>query len=221
MSVLEKQIKATLLPGMTLPDEFSQLFKWIEDNGFYVDSDDDRVGMLFPEDELKAGWTDTERPGGTYIEFAAAGNANVHYWIGHDRPEVINRICVFARTGEEGSEAGFWIDDNGNQRIVHMGSGSGSVLCCVLGDTPLDFLRLLAIGYDEICWNDEFPYSPNAPEQNRDLFIHPNIKYQDWIKSTFNVDIPACALDIVKHPAEMGDTDTPDDFCQWVNQHIG
>lgn len=41
-----------------------------------------------------------------------------------------------------------------------MGSGSGSLLSCVLADNAVDFLRLLAIGYDEICWDEDFPFLP-------------------------------------------------------------
>jgi len=53
-----------------------------------------------------------------------------------------------------------WLDDDQQTRIVHMGSGSGSVLTCVLADSGLDFLRLLAIGYQEICWDEEFAAPP-------------------------------------------------------------
>ena len=52
--------------------------------------------------------------------------------------------------------AAFWLDDAGKQRIVHLGSGSGSTLVCILAEEAIDFLRLLAIGYDEICWSEVF-----------------------------------------------------------------
>ncbi|MEM6473862.1 MAG: SMI1/KNR4 family protein [Planctomycetota bacterium] len=217
MSVLQSQLESKLLPGMTLPPEFSALYRWIESKGMYVENDYGRIGFLFPEDQLNNGWTDTERPGGTNVEFGAAGNLNTHYWFGHRRPEVLNRVCVFARTGAEGSEAVFWIDDQGQQRIVHMGSGSGSVLCCVLADSAIDFLRLIAIGYDEICWNSEFAHPPNSPELDSDFFVHPNEEYQRWLVESFGVSVPKTALEVVKHPAEMGDSDTSDEFCLWVN----
>lgn len=219
MSVLRTQLEDKLLPGMFVPNELSLLYDWIESRGMFVENDGGRIGFLFPEDELKAGWTDTERPGGTIVEFAASGNENVHYWFQHNRPEVVNRLCVFAQTGAEGSEAALWIDGNGKQRIVHMGSGSGSMLCCVLADNALEFLRLLAIGYDEICWNSEFALPPNATRNANRIFVHPNAQYQDWLVKTFGVTIPANALEIVNHPSEMGDTDTLDEFCRWVNEN--
>ena len=89
MSKLGDEITATLLPGMTIPESLQQLFDWIEQHGYFVDTENGRIGSLFPDDELKAGWTDNERPGGTIIEFAAEGNVNLHYWFGHERREVL------------------------------------------------------------------------------------------------------------------------------------
>ena len=216
MSKLGDEISATLLPGMTMAKSLQQLFDWIEQHGYFVDTENGRIGSLFPDDELKTGWTDNERPGGTIIEFAAEGNVNLHYRFGHERREVLDRLCVFAQTGAEGSMAAFWIDDDGKQRIVHLGSGSGSTMCCVLADDPIEFLRLLAIGYDEICWNEAFSEPPNAGD---DMIVHPNIAFQSWVQQTFDVTIPITALEIVRTPAEMGDENSPDEFCQWVERN--
>lgn len=218
MSTLERQVERKLLPGMHVPQPLVLLFEWIEENGFFIDRNDQRIGFLYPLEKLEAGWTSTERPGGTHIEFAAEGNVNMKYWFGHERPEVLNRVCVFAKTGAEGSMAAFWIDDHGKQRIVHLGSGSGSMLCCVLADDPVDFLRLLAIGYDEICWNSEFSQPPNS---GSGLFVHPNLEYQKWVTQTFSVCIPKTAAEIVKHPSEMGDAESRDDFFQWTEKNNG
>jgi hypothetical protein len=219
MSVLQDQIERTLRSGMSIPGPLQLLFTWIEESGLFVDRNDGRVGYLFPEDELRSGWTDTERPGGTIIEFAAEGNVNLHYWFGHDRPEILDRLCVFAQTGADGSMAAFWIDDDGKQRIVHLGSGSGSTLVCVLADDPVDFLRLLAIGYDEVCWDEQFANPPNEPIEKVDLIVHPNIRFREWVMRTFSVTIPSTALQIIRHPAKMGDAKSPDPFWQWVEKN--
>lgn len=218
MSLLQKQIERTLLPGMCVPEPLALLFTWIEDKGYFFDRNNHRIGFLYPIKKLKAEWTKSERQGGTIIEFFAAGNAKMKKWFGYERPELSNRLCVFAKTGAEGSMAAFWIDDRAQQRIVHIGSGSGSILCCVLADDPVDFLRLLAIGYDEICWNCEFSQPPNS---GSGLFVHPNTEYQDWVKKTFSVSIPKTAAEIVKHPSEMGDAESLDDFCRWVEKNNG
>lgn len=218
MGKLHDQIARTLLPGMRIPEPICLLFDWIEANGTYVDNaKGERIGFLFPENEMKAGWTDTDRPGGTNIEFFAEGNVNMKHWFRHEKPEVLERLCVFGKTGAEGSMAAFWIDDAGRQKIVHLGSGSGSTLVCVLADNPVDFLRLIAIGYDEICWSENFS---RPPSQADGFLVNPHAQFQDWVSRTFHVTIPGTASEIVKHPSLMGDVDPKDEFAQWVDHQI-
>ena len=218
MNTLTEQINQTLTPGMVVPIEFEKLFDWIEGNKYYIDTSEGRIGYLFSDDKLSEEWTEQERPGGTIIEFYPEGNINLHYWFDSNDPEILNRLCVFAKTGAEGSMAAFWLDDNGNQKIVHMGSGSGSVLTCVLADNPIDFLRLIAIGYDEICWNEEFSNPPNFEIDEDECFVHPNKEYQEWVINEFNTNIPKTANEIVKHPSEMGDINSNDAFCKWLEK---
>lgn len=202
---------------MSVPEPIRLLYDWIESQETYVEqSTGARIGFLFPESKLKAGWTDTERPGGTIIEFAGSGNEGLEYWFGHDNPEVLNRLCVFAQTGAEGSMAAFWLNDAGIQKIVHLGSGSGSTLVCVLAENPVDFLRLLAIGYDEICWNGDFSEPPNQGY----FYVHPNTEFRKWVTDTFGVTIPDRASEIVKFPNEMGDEHPEDEFAKWVDDNI-
>ena len=218
MGVLEDQITRTLLPGMYLPQPLKALFGWIEANGLYIDRPTgERIGFLFPEGELRDSWTETERYGGTNIEFFAEGNVNLKYWFGHERHEVINRLCVFAKTGAEGSMAALWLCPNGEQKIVHLGSGSGSVMVCVLADDPVDFVRLLAIGYDEICWGSEFS---SPPPSTGSFIVHANKKFQQWVLTTFPGGIPSTGLDVVKNPDDMGDNDSTDPFNRWVAQNV-
>lgn len=204
---------------MHMPRELEELFGWIEAKGMYVDDPDvGRMGFLFPEQELRDGWTETERPGGTVVQFFSEDSSELRYWFGHERADVLNRLLVFARTGSDGSMAALWLDPSGVQKIVHLGSGSGSTLVCVLADQPIDFLRLLAIGYDEICWPNVFADPPNTGDV--ELFVHPNEPYRAWLKSTFGVDIPATASEIVKHPDDM-DADTHvDPFAKWVAANV-
>ena len=77
----------------------------------------------------------------------------------------------------------------------------------------------MAIGYDEICWNDEFSNPPNTGLSQGDVFVKPNDSYRKWVEKTFSVKIPKTALEIVKHPSEMADTDSKDQFCNWVTKH--
>lgn len=222
MSDLHAQISQMLPPGMVIPDAIAQLFTWIERNGLFVETEDDqRIGFLFPQDELELGWTETERPGGTQVEFFADDPANLQYWFGNDDPAVLNRLRVFAKTGAEGSMAAFWLDPEGNQKIVHLGSGSGSTLVCVLAEDPIDFLRLLAIGYDELCWSEQFSSPPNANLTEDELFVYPNVAFQQWVTETFGVTLPETAIEIVKCPAHLEDSESADPFHQWVRRHVG
>jgi hypothetical protein len=222
MGQLYDQLALKLPPNMIIPEPIRSLYDWIEMQGTYIDSaeDDEKPdirGFLFSELEQIEGWTENGRPGGTDIEFMAGGNEGLEKWFGHSRPEVLNRLCVFAQTGHDGSMAAFWLDDQGTQKIVHLGSGSGSTLVCVLASDPVDFLRLLSIGYDEICWNEEFAFHPN---HESDFKVLPHVEFQRWVSVTFNVSIPKTAAEIIQHPDEMDDDNPQDEFAKWVKSSI-
>ena len=73
----------------------------------------------------------------------------------------------------------------------------------------LDFLRLLAIGYHEICWDEDFIAPPNSEED--DFIVHPNVKFQQWVTQTFKTTIPQTALEFVT-PAHLDDESPSDEF---------
>lgn len=216
---LIQQLENVLPEGMNIPEPLIKLYQWIEEKGYYRDNKEDelRVGFLYPEDKLKESWTDDERDGGTIIDFSAIGNKYLKYWFGLDNDEINSRLCVFAQSGGEGSECALWKNDKGETVIVHMGSGSGSLLSCVLAENAVDFLRLIAIGYDEICWDEEFPYPPS---QNEEFLVKPNLEFQKWVKETFQVDIPETALEIVKNPTGMDDDESEDEFFNWFKKFV-
>lgn len=206
---------------MHLPAPLKLLLAWIEDNRFCVEYEHGRAGYLFPQDRVQDAWDDLERPGGTMFHFMAQGNRHIGRWLGNDRPEIINRLCVFGYTGYDGSMAAFWLDDNGQQKIVHMGSGSGSTLVCVLADDPVDFLRLLAIGYEEICCPKILSKPLNADREDDSPIVLPNLAFQDWVKRTFSVSIPRVGIEIVRHFGDMDEDHSLDPFWRWIVQHRG
>ncbi|MFO0832697.1 MAG: hypothetical protein U0637_12755 [Phycisphaerales bacterium] len=218
MSILSEQLTRVLQPGMSIPDPIRRLYEWLEWTYRYQDTPSrKRIGMLparWPNGNQQFGL-------GTRVLFEADGNISLHRWFGHNRPEVLNRLCVFARTGSEGSMGAFWLDDDGTQRIVQMGSGCGSTSVCILAEDPIDFLRLLAIGYDELCWSDDWPITPQeAAMQAGADFSGLNDEYNDWLMRTFAVSIPERGTEIVRHPSKMDETNPEDRFCQWVNQSV-
>lgn len=93
-------------------------------------------------------------------------------------------------------------------------------MACVLADSAIDFLRLLAIGYDEICWGEQFSGPPNT-DPSLGFAVSPNDEFRQWVCSTFGVDIPHKGSDIVSHPDDMGTPGSLDPFNQWVQANTG
>ena len=216
LNLLQKTIQETLPDSMSIPEPLVKLFDWIENNGLAEDTEIGRVGYLYPIEKMRNEWTDSQRPGGTSIEFYAEAQSDDFYFV---HKGIENRLRIFARTGGDGSVAAFWLDDNGEQKIVHIGSGSGSMLACVLAEDAVDFLRLIATGYDEICWNEDFDKTPFECFKENEFTVKPNLKFQDWVVHEFQTTIPKTALEIVKAPAEFGDENSGDIFCEWLEKN--
>ena len=197
-------------PSMVLPFEFHALFDWMEANGFLMLSEaypGDRLGLLGTE-------ADAQSDRVTAILFRVATGEQARSfgqdWFGEVVPTIEGRLVPFARTGGDGSYAAFWLDDEGCQQIVHLGSEG---LVCLLGQAPLDFLCLLAIGYDEI--SGDCLYDPNAPPRKAGL----NTFYRAWLAERFGVTIPATALQILGEVPDKTADASHDPFWRWVREH--
>ena len=215
-NILLQQLKNALPKGMQIPEELRKLYQWIEDNGYYSENEGIRYGYLYPQDKLRESWKEEEREGGTDIAFSVLKNIDreevlENYYKKH-KDEVRRRLLVFAQSGADGSECALWLDDEGRTQIVHIGSGSGAMMTCILVKNALDFLRLLAIGYDEICWDEDYPLLPNSNKDN--TFVHPNTQYQEWVQNTFHTTIPKIGLEVVT-PHNMNDEPITDPFLKW------
>ena len=215
-NILLQQLENALPEGMQIPEELRKLYQWIEDNGYYEDRDGVRYGYLYPQDKLRDSWTDDEREGGTDISFYVLKHSDreelLEISYGKHKEEVRRRLLVFAQSGGDGSECALWLDEEVHTQIVHIGSGSGSVMTCVLGKNGLDFLRLLAIGYDEICWDEYYTLPPNSDKN--EMFVHPNTQYQEWVQNTFHTTIPKIGLEVVT-PHGMDDEPADDPLLNW------
>ena len=206
---------AALMPSpFVLPDEFRALFDWCEGNGWIQQYEDDWPYLQKRCAQLAEAGTAL----GTDVEFRVIGPVGgvdaATSEQDAETPDTKDRILPFAQIGAEGSEAAYWIDEEGRQRIVMLGSVSGSHLGCVLTDRPVDFLRLIAIGYSELAWADEWT-EPPVPDA---YWPVENGPYRSWVETTFGVTIPATASEIVPRPVEYGETDTDDDFALWLNR---
>ena len=215
-NILLQQLENALPEGMQIPEELRQLYQWIEDNGYYSENEGIRYGYLYPQDKLRESWKEEEREGGTDIAFSVLKNIDREEVLENcykkHKDEVRRRLLVFAQSGADGSECALWLDDEGHTQIVHIGSGSGSIMTCILVKNALDFLRLLAIGYDEICWDEDYPLPPNSNKDN--TFVYPNTQYQEWVQNTFHTTIPKIGLEVVT-PHNMNDEPITDPFLKW------
>lgn len=214
-------VAASFPRKVRLPDEFRRVLGWMEANG-YVNryrSRDDRYASLFP--------ADLEPKSRSSIAITAVDPNRTRYWSGID-VAASERVAPFIRTGGDGSYAALWLDDDGLQRFVHMGSGSGSVMMCVLANTPVDMLRLMAIGYDELCWPENFGMTP-AEIAGEDLpfccdgdevpdFLPPRA-FRAFVETEFGVTVPERASDITGRTASMMDAASDDPFWRWIKSY--
>ena len=133
-----KSFSAGLSKEMYVPEDFVKFFHWAEVN--------DCIGTSNSGEDFIV--VDPLVLGPSYIS-----SLMIHkpvedpWWLGSENQGHNSRLKIFAKTGADGSSAAFWLDEKGKQHIVHLGSGSGSTMIGKWIDSPLDFLRLLAIGY--------------------------------------------------------------------------
>ncbi|WP_157201762.1 hypothetical protein [Massilia sp. Root335] len=196
-----------------LPGVLRQALQFMEEHGCVrTRRDGVRYMTLYPKPEH----SDLAKTG-----FFVPDPADTAQWTKSDDPEVNDRLAIFLRTGGDGSWAGLWRDDNGQQRIVHLGSGSGSVMLCVLAENIEDLLRLLAIGYDEHCWPDQFELTPDEvreDEYDDDDYPPPPQLFQNYVKNILGLSIPARGSEVVGKTVSMDESESDDDFWNWLKR---
>jgi hypothetical protein len=204
--------------GMSVPDPLALFFDWLGDRA-----------VVRRKDQLFAFVDPSWKRSSLFIEPVRPGDAAA--WADSPDPQVADRLAPFCATGGDGSRAALWSDDSDRTRIVHMGSGSGSTMAGILVEDAVDFLRLLAIGYDELCWPEDHERTPRAvyDRQRAELeeigdrqglewfgdFDEPH-ELRSWVTTTFGVAVPATAAALVIPLGEMGDRESSDPFLQWL-----
>ncbi|WP_051941824.1 MULTISPECIES: hypothetical protein [Maribacter] len=142
------------------------------------------------------------------FELRADDGQTMKYWLGFEN--ISDRFGLFG-VGASGDIFAFWIDDNNKQKIVHLGSEGEAVY--VLAENFVDFLRLLAIGYDEIGFAD---MTKTVEDWNLEVGNDDkngiNIKFIDWVENEFNVKVPKIGNEI----ADFNNTE----FNDWVEKQI-
>ena len=188
------------------PEPLVRYFRWVGSQGLGVE---DRYALIDPSQNQ-----------------SCVVLVPVEPWLQDVDPTTADRLAPFCRTGGDGSLAALWSDDAGEIRVVHLGSGSGSVMVGVLAWNAIDFLRLLAIGYDELCWPEQHASTPmqafidnNGKPDEWDEDATPPIApsaLRRWLAQEFAVNVPETAAEIVGPMSRYGDGDSRDPFCRWL-----
>jgi hypothetical protein len=216
---------ASFPEAIAVPKPLRQYFEWIEALG---------LDRNFDGDGYKYANTDPATED-SCLAIVPVDPEQGKAWLDTDDPAIYSRLAAFCATGGDGSRAALWLDDDNIVQIVHLGSGSGSILVGVMAPNAVDFLRLLAIGYDELCWDEHHALTP----EEACLIEHPDIDDYDeeeleevcrpaepvalrqWLAETFTVDVPATADAIIPKLPSLGDDHSDDPFWQWVRRISG
>lgn len=211
MSEFYAEMMRSFPPQLAPPEPLCEFFKWQSqlglaersqfDGNWYARLDPSQVGSAICTRPVDPRYSQT--------------------WTDSDDPAMFNRLAAFCGTGGDGSQAALWLDDEGTIQIVHLGSGSGSTMLGVLTSDPVDFLRLLAIGYDELCWPEQHDCTPDevfdryAKEDDEFTRPPPPLALRSWVESTFGVSTPLRASEILRRPPSMDDQSSGDPFWVW------
>ncbi|WP_104042003.1 SMI1/KNR4 family protein [Vibrio hyugaensis] len=157
----------------------------------------------YPEElTLLVDWVESNGyPISGYFGLRPDDGDSMFYWFGFR--DVESKLVQFG-AGPDGSLYCIWDNDAGGYPIVHMGSEGGELK--ILASSFVDFLRLLAIGYDEIGFND----LSEPPVEDCS-----NVEFQTWVEGEFGVDIPSIGSAITE-PAEAANPD----FAKWVKDAL-
>lgn len=130
MSRLTDLLTPRLPEGFTVPEPLDSAWSWMEQQGWVVDGPNGyfvtpypgprQLGAVFSAQESLDGWFEPGDPG-------------------------FDQLVPIAQISGDGGTGAVWID--GDQvRFVALGSDGDAYL---LADSPVDFLRLIAVGYHE------------------------------------------------------------------------
>ncbi|TPN82796.1 hypothetical protein [Aquimarina algicola] len=166
-----EDIKEKIPPTIEIPKEFDLFYEWTKEH----------------EEEVISGCFEWRS---NYAEF-------IEGWFGANKAE---KFGMFG-AGSTGNIYAFWINENGTQKIVHIGSEGEEML--IIADNFIDFLRFLAIGYDDPSEDmnktifDYYIGEYGEEEGQEELEYYVNTEFQNWVRETFNVTIPKKGIEII------------------------
>lgn len=188
------QMKDRLLARATteIPDELERAWQWMEDQGRGSESSGKHYYLTPYESEYQLGIVFTDK-------------ASLEGYFTPETPGY-EQLTPIAEISGDGATGAIWRDDNGRVKFVGLGSDGETYL---LAESPLDFLRLVSVGYREYL-TFTLGEEPEEPEDPEDDTVEAHEEFRDWVKETFQVDVPASWHSV-------GD----DEFTQWVAAKLG
>lgn len=176
--------------------------------------DADTIAAAFPStiqcpSEIRAlcDWTTANGyPISGYFELREHDDETLRCWFGTE--QAIGDLAQFG-AGADGSLYCVWRSPEGSFPVVHLGSEGDAIY--VLAPSAVDFLRLLAIGYDEIGFADLA-----SPPTDEDCEENVNPKFQAWVTETFAVSLPETGAEIVVLDSPKHTT-----LQEWINERCG
>jgi hypothetical protein len=139
-------------------------------------------------------------PGGDFELFADDGEGITH-WSGI--PNLNPYFVQFGSMGN-GSMIGIWQPEVGKQTYMHLSADEG--WGTELADNFVDFLRLLAIGYETLGYfSDHTVQELNKLAENEDLNQGFNPAFKTWVETEFKTTVPTTNLSFKREGTPFND----------------
>lgn len=176
-SAVEEGLVARLPSGITLPGQLGRAWSFMESQGW---GGEGAGGDPFL----------TPYPGDFQLGPVFSAGLSIRGWLDPDAPGA-ERLIPIAETDGSGGLALLWFDDSGEPRFVALSSEGGEGIR--LADDPVDFLKLVAIGYPEFV-DHAFGAEPDAFDDENDTdgqeAKEAHARFRAWVESEFEVTVP-------------------------------
>ena len=123
----------------------------------------------------------------TDMQFYPVSNNAIKYYFNNSEP--INYLGLLGEKAD-GSIISIWKDGDA-QRFIHLGSEGNDWL--ILATNPIDFIRVIAIGYTDFVKGEVL----NPPEKTTI-----DKSFQEWVEKTFSVEVPESGKGIIDNESE-------------------
>lgn len=114
-------------------------------------------------------------------------------------PAALERLRPLVQLDGTGSVGALWQADDGRDLVVALGSEGDR---CVVADSVLDLVRLMAVGYEELDRPSGPPVTPFGVLRAAEL--------RAWVEETFGVEVPRAWV-----------AGGPDEFSAWMDAVLG